>query len=129
MCFSGDRRLEVRGHGGGSYVPVDLRDRVCGGHPGLISPACFPESHHSHSAAQLRHASYMTGSKACVPEDFYQQSCRHCVSVVIPRKQATTTYFKIFSKPEYKAGAFKIHALTQIVAERVKTRLRRTDLG
>lgn len=75
MWFSGDRGLEVCGHGGGSHVPVDLRDRVCGGHPGLISPTCLPESHHSHSAAQLRHASYMTSSKACLPEDFYQQSC------------------------------------------------------
>lgn len=70
MWFSGDRGLEVRGHGGGSHVPVDLRDRVCGGHPGLISPACLPESHHSHSAARLRHASYVTSSKACLPEDF-----------------------------------------------------------
>jgi len=49
--FAGDRGLEVRGHGGRSYVPVDLCDSLCGGHPGPVSPACFPKANHSHSAA------------------------------------------------------------------------------
>lgn len=127
--FPDDWGLEVCGHGGGPYVPVDLRHRVCGGNPGLISPTCLPESHHSHSAAQLRQASYMRSSKACVPEDYYHQSCWHCDSIVRPRRQATKTYFKVFSKPECQAGAFKMHALTQIIGERVKKRLRMTDLG
>lgn len=42
--FAGDRGLEVCGHGGGSYVPVDLCDSVCGGHPGPVSSAGLPES-------------------------------------------------------------------------------------
>lgn len=57
--LAGDRGLEVRGHGGGSYVPVDLCDSVCGGHPGLIPPACLPDSDHSQPAAQLRNTSHM----------------------------------------------------------------------
>lgn len=48
FCTStGDRGLEVRGHGGGSHVPVDLCGRLCGGHLGPVPAACFPESHHS----------------------------------------------------------------------------------
>lgn len=98
VFFSGDWGLEVCGHGGGSYVPVDLRHRVCGGHPGLISPTCLHESHHSHSAVQLRQASYMSSSKACVPEDYYHQSCWHCDSIVRPRRQATENIFQGLSQ-------------------------------
>lgn len=65
----GDWGLEVCGHGGGPHVPVDLCDCVCGGHPGLISPARLPESRHSHPAAQLRYASYMT-SNIYIQEEF-----------------------------------------------------------
>lgn len=51
-CFpfcllTGDRGLEVRGHGGGSHVPVDLCGRVRGGHVGLVPAARLPESYHS----------------------------------------------------------------------------------
>lgn len=45
--FTGDRGLEVRGHGGGSHVPVDLCGSLRGGHLGLVPSACLPESDHS----------------------------------------------------------------------------------
>lgn len=41
---------------------------------------------------------------AYVPEDFYHQSCPHCVSTVIPATQATTTYFKVFSRTRLEGG-------------------------
>lgn len=57
--FAGDRGLEVCGYGGGSYVPVDLCDSVCGGHPGLIPSASLSESDYSQPAAQLRNPPHM----------------------------------------------------------------------
>lgn len=61
--FAGDRGLEVCGHGGGSYVPVDLCHSVCGGHPGPFSPASLPESDYSLPAAQLRDSSHMMNER------------------------------------------------------------------
>lgn len=60
---AGYRGLEVRGHGSGSYVSVDLCDCVRGGHPGPVSPASFPESGYSQPGPQLGHSSHMTFKK------------------------------------------------------------------
>lgn len=55
LCFCpGHRGLEVCSHGGGPLVPVDLRDRVCGGNAGALPPAALPEPDLSHPAAQHR---------------------------------------------------------------------------
>lgn len=71
--FAGDRGLEVCGYGGGSYVPVDLYHSMCGGHPGLISSASFPDSDYSQPTAQLRNSSHMMGN-----EEDSQQASHSC---------------------------------------------------
>lgn len=80
--FAGDWGLEVRGHGGGSHVPVDLCDSVRGGHLGFIPSAGLPESYHSERAAHLRNASHMMSN-----EDnglaLLKQICWHSVRMFI----------------------------------------------
>lgn len=61
--FAGDWGLEVRGHGGGSHVPVDLCDSVRGGHLGFIPSAGLPESYYSEWAAHLRNTSHMMSNE------------------------------------------------------------------
>lgn len=96
-----------------------------------------PWAYFSSLSSRIPSLPFSSPAQTCLVYDEQQAICtwgllstrRHCISIVIPRRQATTTHFKVFSEPEYKAAAFKMHALAQIVAERVKNRLRMTDLG
>ena len=69
LSAAGDRGLEVRGHGGGPALPVDLRDRVCVGDTGPLPPAPLPALHRSGSECSHRFRSHKLACDICVRYD------------------------------------------------------------